>query len=59
MEEAAAIEAHDNYLAKMADELASLETKLANKRLEKEQTENEIATQEGIVATQTEYRTNQ
>ena len=43
----------------MADELAALETKLANKKLEKAETEAEIATQEGIVATQTDYRTNQ
>lgn len=59
MEEAAAIDAHANYLDKMADELAALETKLANKKLEKEQTENDIITQEGIVSTQTDYRANQ
>ena len=58
-EEAAAIDAHLNYLDKMANELAALETKLANKQAEKAATEGEIATQEGIVATQTDYRANQ
>jgi len=54
-----AIDAHNNYVARMADEHDALTTKLANKKAEKETTENEIATEEGIVETQTAYKAQQ
>merc|ERR1711862_195912 len=58
-DEANAIDAHNNYLARMADEHAALTQKLANKKGEKATTENEIATEEGIIATQTEFKNQQ